>query len=927
MQIAPTVNIVVSYDPEAMMAFKDLGTFTAFREFQQKRDTELKAKLGEKYVPPTYIFNNSPNSTFLSLQHQFGKTDTKLEVEIIDPQGLFEKAMLDNTLQGQLSTKDNPIGERLETLQEEHLFGESKKRKLKRDRYAARQKGSPGLEELRRIDESLAGLQDTLDALDNQIEELDDLSTFDIDAKNASILQSQLDAQVSQMQRPVYVTYGVGNNFKDWAPIQCFGKIIKLEYSFTGTGVRILKIIFNGKSMHPNLLRGFGVNPMGADYVKGLLAKGSSYQIFNDEAAQQEAHAFIKENKDFILIPGGSGAVQYDMGEDIYKYLGQAMEPSFHRTVTTALTDFIQRASNYENVLVLIPNLDKWLKPYLDECLEGTWWTRPGIWAWATDSEEQQKTAVLMRGWQEALEGIGLKLVDVPNDDAYNAAIGENSYEYIEECSCQEDVESWFENRKFKVMVECDFEEQTFLQKLKEVGKAIETKIKDYNEEPISVNFMNQISVETDFEMLKILREHTVIPFATKPMVYWGDSKLRDAVLYARLLETNKIAIHQEKLDALDEGSDEYESMEQEGPTAVTSNDLISFVEGKLQQLLHPLDILDGLNVSYMNDVLDYAIPATSWIGAFGPMYQGDDGNSMALPDDANLSNSLKEIQGSNSKLGSRLPVFSFGTKNPNITDISIDINGIYTAAMNSAGPVGMPGQGTVAGIIPKGFEGQSLQMFRRMEGLDFNDVDDNGVPNGFKKLMEQFYESDFWTGDEAENFEEWGKVFNNMGDSAYANIEDKTFHGSNAKEDFMLFMWQAFQALYSKTHPTPLMQRKNASRSPGKKVIAKSAAVASKINDSALKGSITTLPMFSLSTDRRVLNRACILFCIEPQFIKSPKESGELPSSSTWYSGLYNMHGFTHTITTNSASSKFELSRPGNRGLGSKGSIVKDTE
>ena len=117
------------------------------------------------------------------------------------------------------------------------------------------------------------------------------------------------------------------------------------------------------------------------------------------------------------------------------------------------------------------------------------------------------------------------------------------------------------------------------------MGKAIETKIKDYNEEPISVNFMNQISVETDVEMLKILREHTVIPFATKPMVYWGDSKLRDAVLYARLLETNKIAIHQEKLDALDEGSDEYESMEQEGPTAVTSNDLISFVEGKLQQL------------------------------------------------------------------------------------------------------------------------------------------------------------------------------------------------------------------------------------------------------------------------------------------------------------------------------------------------------
>ena len=71
-QYAPTVNIVLSYDAEAMIAFQKSGDFTSFVNHRKAYDTKMKAQMGEEYIPQTHIFNNSPNSTFVSLDHTFG---------------------------------------------------------------------------------------------------------------------------------------------------------------------------------------------------------------------------------------------------------------------------------------------------------------------------------------------------------------------------------------------------------------------------------------------------------------------------------------------------------------------------------------------------------------------------------------------------------------------------------------------------------------------------------------------------------------------------------------------------------------------------------------------------------------------------------------------------------------------------------------
>ena len=79
-----------------------------------------------------------------------------------------------------------------------------------------------------------------------------------------------------------------------------------------------------------------------------------------------------------------------------------------------------------------------------------------------------------------------------------------------------------------------------------------------------------------------------------------------------------------------------------------------------------------------------------------------------------------------------------------------------------------------------------------------------------------------------------------------------------------------------------------------------------------AMKGNITTIPMFSLCNQMRVINRPCKLFCIEPQFFNSDNSNLKSKKHFTWFSGAYEMFGFKHTITNSSAKSEFLIVRSG---------------
>ena len=74
-----------------------------------------------------------------------------------------------------------------------------------------------------------------------------------------------------------------------------------------------------------------------------------------------------------------------------------------------------------------------------------------------------------------------------------------------------------------------------------------------------------------------------------------------------------------------------------------------------------------------------------------------------------------------------------------------------------------------------------------------------------------------------------------------------------------------------------------------------------------ALTAKITTTPIFSLASDNSAINRTCKVSCAEPKIVVPSNPSNYAP---TWFSGFYEIFGFKHIITNNSAESQFFISR-----------------
>ena len=914
MQTVPTVNVVITYDVEAMLSFQKAGSLIAFTEFFETKEKQKKKKSkeeGSEYKPSTYIFNNSPNSNLISLSHKVmpESQDYELSLELVDPQGIFEEAFLDNSLESLKDIKTDPISDYLYAKKDELLFLKNQKQTLKKERELKRySKNNASIQNIKKIDSSLALISDKIQKLESQIkkENTNSLTSDDVNQNEIEIINEQLKTQTSQFQRPIYITYGLGDDFRDWAPVSCYGRVLRVEYSFNGSGPRTIKLFFAGLSQHPNLLEAFSINPFGKEYNKGLLAIGKSYRIFNEEAAKTVSDEFKNINGTNLLGVGGAGAD--NLSSDVEKYLGNPEEPSLHLVVKSALEDFIKRATGETNVFILLPNLDYWLKPYLDECYKSA---APYF---LTLPSEAEKYARKIKGFGDALEGLGLKLSEVPSKGRSHTAIGKNTFQYLEECDSVEEVENWFQDRDVRAIVQCDYIQETFLSVLNKVAKSIKDKIEKYSDSPPKVDFKNEISAETDFEILKLMHESSLIFSPSKPALVWGDQGLIDKYLYGKVLELEESKVNADPVSEGDQGS-----------TNLSDTDILNVIKQRIGNELHPLDVLEGLNVDYINKVLETVLPSP-WIGPFGPNNSGND-SSLLLGNDSNmLKKSIADLKKYNTISASRMPLFAFGTRNPNILSIDIDINSIYTAALASVGPAGLAGQGVVLGIVPEGYKDQVAEMFLNMENLDPANTDDNGIPVGFDKLVEEYYDYNWFTADGVENFDQWGEVFDALGDDNYKNMTSKRFKagdGKKGKELFLKFMWEAFQALYSRLSPTPLQQRNYPSKDPSKKVIQNSIRLADDMANHTLTGRITTLPLYSLSTMRRAINRPCVVYCIEPQFVKSPYGTTKLKQSATWFSGVYNILGFSHTISTNDCKSEFYIARNSGNGL----SFTKDSD
>ena len=483
---------------------------------------------------------------------------------------------------------------------------------------------------------------------------------------------------------------------------------------------------------------------------------------------------------------------------------------------------------------------------------------------------------VYMLAFEQVLLGLGLSLVET--DSTYvPSTIGSESEvnaERMGQPTTVDGVENWDNLQRRFATIQCDYSgDMTFLSKLKSVGEAIQSKM---NAKSPQIDMMPTPSTESDFGLLRILEKAALIPYASKPCILWGSRTYRNLIIEAGALENR------------------------ENKEGVIAAEFLNFV--------HPVDELLGLDMTYMEAVREDATPI-AWLGPFGPQNSGQ-ADDFSLPGDVNKTNSgLEALRENQPHEASRMPIFTFGTRNSNILSVDFDIDAIYWTAMNLARPAPNPALAKVSGLVPTDFKDPEKRMWEGMQDLDYYKLGTYGVPLGFQRLVEPYLDSG-WGSTGVKDFDDWSEIFDSMGVDNFKNIEGKSFKGYTTrgrKMQFYTFMWEAFRALYSEVNPTPKSIRNYSEKNTSEQELANSVRLQNEMLSQVIHGKITTTPLFNLSSMRTTMRRSCLLYCIEPRF---SAVDGAVKANSTWFSGLYQIWGWIHKITPTSAGSTFVINR-----------------
>ena len=166
--------------------------------------------------------------------------------------------------------------------------------------------------------------------------------------------------------------------------------------------------------------------------------------------------------------------------------------------------------------------------------------------------------------------------------------------------------------------------------------------------------------------------------------------------------------------------------------------------------------------------------------------------------------------------------------------------------------------------------------------------------------------------------------VLNKLGGVQFPRAWSSNMDPNNLKGDdkkiyeesilkFYKIMWAAYSDLYSEAGENYLDQSTSYVQYSGKNSVTQSirqtASLTQKMMNTQLVGKISTLPMFSLSNTRLAMNRSCLLYSREPRFSNVGLTQGNLENTS-WFSGMYRLYGWHHTISKGEATSKFLISR-----------------
>lgn len=965
LQYNPTVTVVMTYKPEVMNEFiasfeGGQGSFDAFYEKHVPSDF-----IGPIEAPETFIFRNGRNANFLSLKHTFNQKDqASFEIEIMDPQGMFEKSLYNVPLAHTIPPAFDPYQTQIDRYRADILQVEQTEewRQTQQNLTIAMQNYGDMAPQTLDAQKVFQHYNKAIEKLEGKIAELEEkqgggaAAQIDQDNKKIEMLNDIINSSRSQMQKPIYVTYGIGTNLDDWSPPQCYGIVNNIDYKFNSAGVRSLTLHFHPSKMHPNLVNTIGLAPFGKNTTNGLLVLGRTPRIFSEDASAE----LITLYKDIInskymdpnlptTVPQGADPELNTAVEKIFNsYTDTNLPsptstptmPSIHYVVKEAITSFIKAGTGKESVFVILPDLDKLLW-YMWAAAVHT--VTPSI----TYTDNDIRTLMIKySAFKIVMNQLGLSVLESPryNQPNINLNMGPVGAVYssnIEQCTCKEDALEWWNSRDIRVAMECNFEEATsFLDKLDQVAVNIQTAIQNSHAMSLAspsipaedlltgytFEYMQgdtpmtqgatpgkpnaEPVLETDMRMIQLMQDAgIVLPInndSFEPPMFWGD----------RTLFNNYIQGH--KLDLANIREEDADDL----------NVFKERVASELQSIINPIDQILGVNFDYLEKVYDYIIPIQT-LGPFGS-YVADAEGSDLLGDTNVDPNTLPELKKENPIAASRMPVFTFGAKNPNVLSVDIDINHIYSTFLRSPVLYTPLPVNTVRGVVTDTNETTWGIVRRNMEawvaGMTPEEIADGTPPEAFVNYIKGFWVEDIVGVDgeidwdevmDSTQFQQINAMDAHISNTDPESLEEKRF---DTIDEYNQFMWNLFRKIYRGALGRDVGVAQGMLRvTPSPNVIGAGANnlshLANRIANQYLAGTVKTTPLFNLSTMRRAFNRPCLLLCIEPAITPGPHNIENPTPERTWFSGYYNIMGYKHTITNSGATSEFSIQRNAVRG------------
>jgi len=893
----PTVNVVMTYNPEKMMKFQETKSLTAFKE------------LGDKDVQ---VFSNSPNSNFISLIHEFnyggGEGDyPRVELEFIDPKGLFDHN-LDFGSHTLFDPKDDLVAQlllskkfELMPLEGKYNFYKSKNQtegsSTKKETAAMTFSEEPlaskyweepvtnwtknGFAELLQNKADLGWVKEKINTLKDEVEKLESYKAGEDPMTKLGLIQKQINAYNATLGQPVWITYGIGDDLRNWCPPLCFNQVTMVEFSFDATRGRTMKLIYGGEGeKHPNLTS-MGIVPLGSLGI-GAVFNGSSRRIFSKEADDELLSAYA-----------GHLEARDELGP---------FRPSIHKIITDTLKDFLQTSTNDNNVMVLFPNLDQVLGYYYKQEYESVKSSNADKF-YTNDAERLLGDQVWhVETTREVLEGLGFTMSCSRN--SYKGRMGDSIFNALERQADGEDggsapitnlgggmaaltpvgygsaspdsVIAWLEDRDFRCELSTNGLAETVKDRLKSVGEKLEDKVVTTNKEskPFNVGWY----YETDFNVLQVLESHGLIKDKYKPALIFGEMNIILNVIGGRFFE--------------------YPNVDEDA------------LRTQLKVDLKDMDIKDGYSYDLMLELYEIEMPVP-WVSPFGPTndytkFTPEDMNVKRENSSASwaLNEAIQQWQ-----TGKRLPIFSFGTRNPNILNFDMDINKQYTKLLGTFNYANISSFTATTAILGTNINAAQeacnlLSQVVTFQTFKFKGKKDkNGVPDAFRTLIEPYWDKDPWGGGGSlMNFEDWEEVFSIL--APELNIEDDF----QSFDNFALFLWGAFCSLTQGDVPRAKLRQRGVNSI--KEMLNRHTFLANRLSMEGYLGTIKTVPMFHLSNVRRAVKREALVLGIEPKFTGTDTLNAWVPES-TWFTGLYLLNGFKHTITKGGVFSEFAVNKP----------------